>query len=72
METPSRTDKQQLADLLLGQPVEDWVAARRPGLSWERIAVELRDATDRRVEVSGNQLRLWMLDRLDETTEASA
>jgi len=72
--TTPRTDKQRLADLLLGQPVEEWIAARRPDTSWEKIAAELTQATQGGIEVTDMTVRRWMTDQLDDiaTDTASA
>lgn len=41
----NRPPQKQLADMRLGEPVEDWLRARRAeGLSWEVIAFQFRDA----------------------------
>jgi hypothetical protein len=56
-----RTTTQHLADLLLGVPVERWVADQRSaGRSWRLIARDLEDATDARVIVTDRTLRNWM------------
>jgi hypothetical protein len=54
-----RTNGQRLADVYLGEPVEQWIAARRPDTSWDRLAVELRDVTRHNVEVTAQTLRGW-------------
>lgn len=43
-----------------------FVAARRPHTSWDKIAEELATLTN--VPVSGEALRLWLVDRI--TVEA--
>ena len=73
MSTTPRTDKQRLADLLLGQPVEEWIAARRPETSWEKIARDLTIVTNGQIEVTDMTIRRWMLDpAADETTPEGA
>jgi hypothetical protein len=60
-----RTPVQHLADLLLDERVEDWVATRRNRerpLSWRRIALELRDVTEGKVDVSPTTLLAWCSD----------
>lgn len=55
-----RTPAQHLADLLLDQPVETWVHERRGrGMSWRRIALEMRDATEGKVDVSPTTVMAW-------------
>ncbi len=68
MPTPSRTDKQRLADLLLGEPVEDWILRNRPALAWDKIDRALGDKTQGAVDITGVTCREWVLDRLDEIT----
>jgi len=68
MPTPSRTDKQRLADLLLGEPVEDWILRNRPALAWDKIAIALGEATKGAIVITGVTCREWVLDRLDEIT----
>lgn len=56
-----RTTTQHLADLILGMPVERWIAGQRDaGLSYRRIARELEDETSGRVVVTTRTLRNWM------------
>lgn len=65
---------QVLAGVLLGEPLADFVAARRhPDFrrAWRVIANELRVATDGKVAVTGETLRLWYGDDLSEKAEAS-
>lgn len=60
-----RTPAKQLADLLLEEPVEGWVRQRRDRdrpLSWRRISLELRDATDGKVDVAPVTLMAWAPD----------
>lgn len=55
-----RTPAQHLADLLLDRPVEEWARERRArGLSWRRIALELRDVTGGKVDVAPATLIAW-------------
>lgn len=56
-----RTTAQHLADLILGLPVEAWVADRRAqGARWHSIPSELSDATAGRVVVTERTLRNWL------------
>lgn len=55
-----RTPTQRLADILLGEPVESWVAQRRnEGKSWRRISNELRDETKGDIDVAPPTLISW-------------
>lgn len=54
-----RTPKHQLADHLLGEPLIDWLHARRPGSSWRRLAIELGTETNGQVDVTPESLRAW-------------
>lgn len=57
-----RTPLQHLGDLLTGD-LEEFVRTRRSaGMSWRRISLELRDVTDRRVDVTYQTLRNWYPD----------
>jgi len=59
-----RTATQQLAELLLGQPLDDWLTERRTGWGkrpYRRIAEELAHVTNGKVDVTGETLRLWHL-----------
>lgn len=56
-----RTSAQHLADLLLGEPVEEWMAARTAqGISWRFIVRQLAEATDGRVDVTTVTALAWM------------
>jgi hypothetical protein len=51
---------QKLASLLLGQPVDQWIAAqRKAGLSWRLIARALYERTNGQVDVTYETLRNW-------------
>lgn len=53
----------RLADTLLKGQFRPFVATRRAaGLSWRRIASELRDATENEVDVTDETLRVWFAD----------
>lgn len=59
-----------LADIILGKPVEEWIAERRPHTSYRMLVRELSTATDGRIDISEAALRLWALD--DTATEQPA
>ena len=55
-----QTSTQRLASLLLDQPVEKWIQARRDlGDSWRLISIELHDRTSGQVSVTGEAIRQW-------------
>ena len=61
--TPNPT--QQLAAIILGKPLGDYVAAKRgEGLAWRRVASALNADTTGRIVVSHEALRLWYGDDL--------
>lgn len=65
------TPKRQLAELLLNEPLDRFVRTRRAaGHAWRQIAIELRDATDGRVDVTGESLRSWFPDQKPEKASA--
>jgi len=48
------------ADVLLERPLAELVAERRSaGVSWRRISLELRDATNGEIDVTYETLRSW-------------
>lgn len=54
------TDKRRLADLIMGRPVNDFIAERRvAGVSWRQIKAELEQATDGQIKVQHETLRRW-------------
>lgn len=55
------TPMRLLADTLLPDgDVTDFITERRDaGASWRRIALDLRDATDGRVDVTPETIRKW-------------
>lgn len=68
-----RTPAQRRADLLLDEPVEQWALTRRAvGLSWNQIALELRDVTDCKVTVTSQTLRTWTIQYPREHPAADA
>lgn len=59
--TPTAT--QQLAEVVLGEPLQDWVVARRQrGLSWKSVAAELAVTTNDQVQLNRETLRVWYRD----------
>jgi len=56
-----RTPLKQLTDLLLREPVEEWLGRRyAAGRSTREIAADLRTATDNRIVVSHTTIWLWL------------
>ncbi|WP_433078985.1 hypothetical protein ACQP1P_38875 [Dactylosporangium sp. CA-052675] len=50
----------QLLEARLGEPLADYVAARRPTTSWRQLAGDLSDRTN--TAVSFESLRTWFAD----------
>jgi len=70
MLTPSQT----LAEVLLAQPLSDYVIEKRhaiPQWSWRLIAERLESDTDGKVSVSGETLRTWYADAAERADLAS-
>ena len=63
-----RTPTQRLADALLPEGLDRFVADRRLGAarSWRLIAIDLRDATSGQVDVTPESLRFWYADEYRE------
>ena len=56
-----RSPLQHLADLAVGQPVEDYIAARRAaGITLRAIAREIAEASGGRVDPTERTLRNWI------------
>lgn len=56
----TETTAQRLATLTLGQPVHEWLAARRAeGASWRSIADQLREQTRGQIDLSHEAVRQW-------------
>ena len=50
----------QLAELILNQPIQEWITARRAeGLSWRSLERELYRETDGRVNTTYETIRKW-------------
>lgn len=46
--------------MLLGQPVQDWISARRAsGRPWRLIARDLYEQTNGQIDVTHETLRTW-------------
>lgn len=57
---PSGPISKQLAETLLGEPIDPWLAERRErNDSWQTIAIELRDVTGGKASFSGVTVRSW-------------
>jgi hypothetical protein len=57
---PPATRTQQLVEVLLGEPLEGWVVARRAdGLSWKAITAELTECTNGQCDLNPETLRAW-------------
>lgn len=57
------TPTARLADHLLPGGLEDFVRSRRAaGMSWRKISLEIRDVTDRIVDVTHQALFSWFDD----------
>lgn len=57
------TPKQQLATLLFGGDLETFVRDRRDvGTPWRVVARDLYEATDGKVDVTHETLRVWFPD----------
>lgn len=70
---PPATPTYRLAEVLLGEPLGDWVKAkRRAGGSWRLISMELWRATDHEVVVSFETLRSWFPDDVNGDEESAA
>jgi hypothetical protein len=63
----SGTPTQQLAELILGASLEDFIRGRRnAGIAWRFIARDLYEATDHKVDVTYETLRAWYPDPIPE------
>jgi hypothetical protein len=60
--TTASTAHQVLATELLGVPVLEWIDERRSqGRSWRLVARDLLAATDGKVDVTPETVRLWTI-----------
>lgn len=60
MSEPTRSEK--LIEIALGEPVAEFVAQRRPDMSWRTLAKEITSRTGE--SITGETLRQWMDGRL--------
>jgi hypothetical protein len=60
--TTPRSARRMLADVLLGKPVEEWIAERRPHTSYRQLTRELLAATGGRIDITEAGLRQWAVD----------
>jgi hypothetical protein len=59
----AHTPTQRLAGLLLGRPVNQWIAERRAaGRSWRLVARDLYEATNGQIDVTHETVRVWSED----------
>lgn len=58
MTRPSPT--YQLIEQKLGEPLDQFVAKRRPGTAWRLIAMEIYERTD--IDITYESLRTWFTD----------
>lgn len=70
MATTERSNLYRLIEKQLGEPLEDYVATRRPRLSWRDLAQELSAHVG--VDVSHESLRLWFTDISTSTATTAA
>lgn len=66
-----QTPTQRLATALLGEPVIEWIRARRPQTPWRRLARELYTVTKGELDVTEQTLMTWAADA-DESERAEA
>ncbi len=66
-----QTPTQRLATALLGEPVIEWIRARRPDTPWRKIGRELLAATGGEIDVTEHTLIAWASDA-DESERAVA
>jgi hypothetical protein len=58
------THLRQFADHMLGGRLDAFVAEHRAqGIGWDKIARELWDCTEHKINLSGQTLRDWYVDR---------
>lgn len=65
--------QKQLAEIALGEPIEEWIAVRRRAKkSWRTIALELHIATAGRASLTSEAVRRWNPDAGKDIVEATA
>lgn len=58
------TPTQKLAGMLLGQPVNAWIQAKRDaGRSWRLVSRDLYEQTNGQIDVTHETLRVWIEGR---------
>lgn len=63
MMSPVKSITHRYADELLDRPLAEYVAEQRAdGVSWRRIALNLRDETDGEIDITYETLRSWFPD----------
>lgn len=67
--TPTST-LYRLIDAKLGGKLDEFVATRRPAMSWQEIADELREVTGERP--TRETVRLWYVDRIVTETRVAS
>lgn len=69
---PTPPPRKTLADMLLGQPLEEWAAERKAeGLRWHVIARRLAELTDNKIDVSVSTLHQWIKEATEPERAAS-
>lgn len=67
------TPTTELASLLIGEDLGQWLAQRREqGRTWAGLAADLDDATNGKVQVSREAIRLWFLEPATQEPEQRA
>lgn len=58
----TETPTQRLASILLGRPLDGWIAERRAAeRSWRLIARDLYEATNGQIDVTHETVRAWFV-----------
>lgn len=70
MPLTERSSLYRLIEKQLGEPLADYVAARRASMSWRDLATELSKQVG--VEVSYETLRLWFSEAAPTATTTAA
>jgi hypothetical protein len=72
LRVPGPTASHRLAEILLGENLEEFVRSRRrTGVPWRRIARDLWVATDHEADIAFETLRLWFPDEPDDDEKAA-
>lgn len=68
-----RSSAKQLADLILGEHVEQWMTKRaNDGRSLRGIAEDLKQATEGKVDITHSTVSLWLSEEPDAAASARA